>query len=99
MNFRVAARQGEAKSGALPELRLDRDVAAVPLDDLLADRQPDAGAGELFALVQPLEHAEDPFEILRVDAEAVVLDREHPFLAAVPGGGDVDLGDCRARGT
>jgi hypothetical protein len=56
------SRQGKAKGGTVPGLRLDRDVAAVPLDDLLADRQSDAGAGELFAFVQPLEHAEDPFE-------------------------------------
>ena len=82
----VASCQGKAKGRALSGLRLDRDAAAVPLDDLLADRQADAGAGELFPLVQPLEHAEDPFEVLRLDSQPVVLaPRTSTSLAAVPG--------------
>ena len=67
-------------------------VAAVPLDDLLADRQADAGAGELVSLVQPLEHAEDPLEVLRVDPQPVVLHREEPLPVAVLRGRDVHLG-------
>ena len=57
--------QGKAKGGTLPELGLDRDAAPVPLGNLLADGQADAGAGELFALVQPLEHAKNLFKVLR----------------------------------
>ena len=83
---------GQTESGALPGLRFDRDAAAVPLDDLLADGQPDAGAGVLGACVQPLKHAEDPFEVLWFDAQAVVSHREGPLRAAILGGRDVDLG-------
>ena len=71
----------------------------MPLDDLLADGQSDAGAGKLFALVQPLEHAENPFEVLRVDSQAVVLHRKYPLLSAVLGGGDVHAGTSGRLGT
>ena len=70
--------------------------AAVPLDNLLADRQPDAGAGELLPLVQPLEHAEDPLEVLRSIPRPLSLHRKQPFLAALPGGGDMHVRDFRA---
>ena len=83
--------QGEAKGGALAGFRLDRDRAAMPLDDLLADGKADPGAGELIPLVQPLEHAKDPVEILRVDSKTVVLDGEAPHLLARPDGRDMDL--------
>jgi hypothetical protein len=48
----------------------------VPLDDLLADRQADAGAVEFLALVQPLEHAEDSVEVLRLDPSPLSLHRK-----------------------
>ena len=99
MTCRLAFCQGKAKGGPVPGLRLDRDGAAVPLDNLLADGQAYAGAGELFPLVQPLEHAENLFEILRVNSQSVVLHREDPFLLAILAGGDVDLGEHRASGT
>ena len=78
----------------MPGLGLDRDVAAVPFDDLLADGQSDAGAGKLFPLVQPLEHAKNLFKVLRINSQSVVFHRKHPFLSAAPGDGDVHLGNA-----
>ena len=70
----------------MPGLGLDRDAAAVPFDDLLADGQSDAGAGKLFPLVQPLEHAKNLFKVLRIDSQPVVFHRKihllSPLLAA-----------------
>jgi hypothetical protein len=43
----LAFRQGKVKDGTLPKLRLDRDAATVPFDDLLADSQSYSSAGEL----------------------------------------------------
>src|SRR5580658_11178221 len=83
-------RQGEAKRRAMACLRLHRDGAAIPLDDLLADGEAYAGAAELLAPVQPLEHAEDLLEILRLDAEPVVTHREQPPLVGAFGGRDVN---------
>ena len=63
------------------------------LDNFFADRETDASAGEFFALVKALEHAENSFEVLRIDAEAIVFDGEHPFRPAIFCGGDVYPGD------
>ena len=82
----------------MPGVRLDRNVAAVPLDNLLADRQSNSGAGELIPLVQPLKHAENFFEVLRVNSQSIVFHRKIPFLAAVLGGGDVDFEEFPAFG-
>ena len=73
---------GEVEGRALAGLRLDPDPAAVALDDFLADRQADAGAGILVAGVQALEDQEDAFGVLRVDADAVVADGEEPCVGA-----------------
>ena len=58
----------------------------MPLDDLLADGQSYAGATILFAFVQPLEHAENSSEVLRVNSDSVVLHRKQPslFMAIIP---------------
>src|SRR5664279_4317507 len=66
------------------------------LNDLLADGQSYTGAGELFAFVQPLEHAKNSFEVPRIDSQSVVLHREYPFLRAILGRGDVYLGNSGA---
>ena len=50
------------------------------LHDALADRQADARAGIFLAVVQALEDDEDALEILGLDADAVVADRENPVL-------------------
>src|ERR1035437_9994628 len=60
------------------------------IDDLLADRQADAGARIPSASVQALEDLENAFEILRIDADAVVLHPEDPAPLLGPGA-DMDL--------
>src|SRR5688572_25596189 len=64
--------QRKAKGGTLSGLRFDRDVPAMPLDNLLADGQSDAGPGVLVPLVQTLEHSKNLLEVLRIDADSVV---------------------------
>jgi hypothetical protein len=64
-------------------------MTAVAFDYLLADGQSNSGSGELIPLMQPLEHSEDSFEILRVNSQSVVFYRKIPLLAAVPGSGNV----------
>src|SRR5690349_20801745 len=76
---------------ALVRLGLDPDATAVALDYLLADRKADAGAGILALVVQPLEHHEDAFKVLRLDADAVV--GHHDLALALP----VDRRDVDAR--
>src|SRR5205085_4428226 len=68
--------QREDERASFAELRFDADMAAVALDYLLDDRQADAGARVLALVVQALEHHEDALEVLRLDADAVVLDAE-----------------------
>src|SRR4051812_35790981 len=60
----------EARPLAGPPLGDDR--AAVSLDDLAAERQPDPGALIDVAWVQALEDAEDALLVLLIEADAVV---------------------------
>src|SRR3990172_2597332 len=85
------AREGEQEARARARPGLDPDPAAMALDDLLADGEADAGARVLGARVQPPEDDEDPFPVLRVDADPVVAHREEPLLLARQAG-DVDRG-------
>jgi len=62
----------------------------VPLDDLAADGQTDAGAGVFLTGVEPLEHLKDPFEVLALDANSVVLDGKDPAIFH-GGSGNVDF--------
>src|SRR5258706_8066603 len=66
----------DAESAAFAELRLQLDAAAVRLDDLLGDGQPQAGALGLAReqVVAAVEALEDPLAVLGADAGAVVLD-------------------------
>jgi hypothetical protein len=48
----------------------------VPLDDLATDRQPDARALELAAAVQALKHLEDSVDVLFIETDPIVLDRD-----------------------
>jgi hypothetical protein len=73
--------------------RIERDAAAVPLDDSLADRQPYTGAGNLLPSVEPLEHSEDPFQVLRLNAWPIVFDGEYPFCLSNGVGRNVHKGD------
>jgi hypothetical protein len=61
----------------------------VPLDDLLADRQPEPSAAVLSLGVQPLEDHEDALRILWLDTNAVVANAEEPFISLTLGR-DVD---------
>src|SRR5687768_5634100 len=82
-------RQREAECRADARLGLDLDAPPVALDDLLADREADAGAVIVAAAVQPLEQDEDALEVFSRDADAVVADPETAHLA-VGFGRDVD---------
>ena len=65
-------------------------------DDLLDQREADAGAGVLLTAVEPFEHAEDPLPVLGVDPDAVVGHGEPP-LPAGPLRGDRDPRDGAGR--
>src|SRR5207344_1466513 len=73
----------EAERRAFARLRFHPDAASVPLRDLLADREADAGAWVLVAPVQPFEGREDPLRVLRIDADCVVLHREAPAFVGL----------------
>ena len=55
----------------------------------MTDGQADAGARVLGAGVEALEDLEDALGVLRLNANAVVLDGKQPLTLAVPGG-DMD---------
>src|SRR5690606_28859209 len=90
-----AGREMEGKGGALAGRGVGADVAAVPLDDFLADREPDPGARRLAG--EPAEDLEDAVRIVRVEADAVVA---HPDLprCAVPLRAELDARGRVARG-
>ena len=56
----------------------------ISLDDSLADRQPNAGAGIFVSRVESFKQAKDALLILCLDAEAVIADREEPAFAFPP---------------
>ena len=89
----------EVEGRALAGLGLDPDAPAVALDDLLADRQADAGARVLVPAVQALEDDEDALEVLRVDADAVVAHREDPLAAVLRAAETWTRGGSPRRGT
>ena len=62
----------------------------MPLDNLLADNQSYAGTLELLAFMQALEHAKDALMKLRLDAQAVVFDRDAPTTVRLPSRPHVD---------
>jgi hypothetical protein len=86
----VPVRNREPEGGALADRRLYPDGSAQAFDHFSAERQADATAGVLVA-TEAAENNENFFRKLRVDADPIVLDREHPFPGGVPRGGDVNL--------
>src|SRR3954451_2292338 len=79
-------RDGEPKGRTRCRLYVSQpDAPAVELHDLAAQRQPDPGAAVLVPQVEPLEDDEDPLRVLRVDADAVVLDGDDPVRVVVLG--------------
>src|SRR5439155_19686721 len=71
-------REGKEEGRTLTRTAFNPDPSAVPLHDLLADRQPDTCPGILCAAVQTLEDHEDALGVLGLDANAVVLYGEAP---------------------
>ncbi len=63
----------------------------MPVDDFLADREANTGAGILCAGVQPLEKQKNALLILWVHADPIIADRESP-LASQTDGGDMYFG-------
>src|SRR2546423_5039318 len=84
--------QQHRKRAAFPERALHTDRAALQLDNSTGQRQPQSrafvsarGAGfELFEL------GEEPAEVLRLDANARVRNRQLEAVRLLRGGGDVD---------
>ena len=65
------------------------------VDDAAADGEADTGAGVVALVMQALEHLEDPLEVARLDADAIVTYREMP-VRPLAGRADVDAGRLRA---
>src|SRR5205807_8954079 len=76
---------GKTKSTPLAWSRFYPDAAAVALDNALAERQTDAGAGVFVARVQALKKHEDALKVFRCDADAVVPDGEQPLVVLLLG--------------
>src|SRR6185312_4088308 len=73
--------------------RFRPDLAPVAVDDALDDREPDAGAFELFRAVKALEDAEQLVRITHVEAGAVVTHIIHGSRGCLRRrGGEVDGG-------
>src|SRR5690349_19577446 len=75
--------QLKEKSGAEARLRLDPDLARVPAEDALHDRQADPRPGKLALVVQALEGAEQPVCVRHVETYAVVGDEALLLAVAV----------------
>src|SRR5262249_28174488 len=56
----------------------DPDVSAMPFDDLFANGQTDAGAGEIGLVMKALEDDKYFVKELRIDTDAVVGNRKLP---------------------
>src|SRR5437763_6423682 len=86
--MRLAERQVDKERRALARLALDADVAAVRVDDLLGDEEPEAQPAVLAHRHRAGESLEDPGLLFLRDADAVVghLDARAQALAA-----DLDL--------
>src|SRR6266478_1242336 len=80
ISFSLRPRNREQKCRALSKLRFHPNSSSVTFYDLSADGQTDAGAGVFLARVKPLEHLKDTLEVLRLDADPVVLDGKHPSV-------------------
>src|SRR4029077_8643403 len=70
----LAQRQPHAKRGALSERAFDRQPAAMAVDDVLDEREPQAGAafGAAVAYVDAIEAFGEPRQVLGRNAGAVV---------------------------
>ena len=83
--------QGEEERRAAPlAFGFDPYAAAVDLDDAPDQGQPDAGT--VTVMVQPLEEAEDPLVVPRIDSDPVVADIEDRLPVALFADSDLDAG-------
>src|SRR5882672_4950516 len=82
-SFHAIRFEREVERGALARLGIGPDPAAVPMDDPLHRRQPDARALILVARVQTLESAEQLVGVRHVEAGAVVahIENRAPIVA------------------
>ncbi len=69
-------RQADVEGRTLPGRAARRDQPAVALDDLAANRQADPGTLVVTATVQPLKNRKHAIEVLLVEADAIVADRD-----------------------
>src|SRR5581483_6063222 len=72
--------EGERESGSFSGLAFGPHAPAAALDNALADREPQSGAGILVPM-ETLKQAEDAVGILLLEANAVVADGDHPLIA------------------
>src|ERR1035438_9343213 len=79
--LRAGGRNTEQKCRSMSGFGFHPDLASMALYNLLADSEPDAGAGKLFGTVQALEQRENAVGVLRLDADAVVPHRKDPVVA------------------
>jgi hypothetical protein len=79
----------EIEGRALARLRFGPDAAAITLDHLLADGQPNAGA-LYFLAVEPLIYAKNAVNVPHFETDSVIFHREQPVPAA-PLGPDANV--------
>lgn len=84
--------KGEAEGGSSTGLRFDPDAAAVPFHDLPANGESDSRSRVLLPAVEALEDLEDSVPVPLFDADAVVLNGDHPMAPVGLFGRQVDLG-------
>src|SRR4051812_22735710 len=77
--LKVELRNGKAKGRALSRNRFDPDASAVAFDDFLAYGQTYTSSRVLFASMKALEDHENAFKVLRLNSDAIILDRKDPF--------------------
>src|SRR4026208_2380943 len=75
---RCSSGRGQVHPEGRPEARLGlhADASLQALQGAADERPPDARPRILLGAIQPLEDAEDPFVVLRGNADAVVLDQD-----------------------
>src|SRR3989304_3432594 len=84
------AGDGEKECRSLAGRRFHPNAAAVRLHHFLADGEAHTRAFILLAVVKALEYLEDLVVVLRIDADAVVPDREGE-VAVLGAAADLDL--------
>src|SRR5437899_1993955 len=84
-------RQRKVKRCPFSFLALGPGASAVALNDAANVRQADACAFELLIRMEPLEYAEKPLSVVRVEANAIVTHLENDFVV-LDDGADFNFG-------